>query len=95
MLPLLIETTSPVKLLLLTVTTAGDTATVKVPVPDRTIELTMQRAAEQWKVTEVKDDVVVQRVVDSVMKELPAIGGVDANSPLLKKPRRKRTGRNR
>ena len=41
---------------------------------DRTIELTMRRDAERWKVTEFKDDVVVQRVVDSVMKELPAIG---------------------
>ena len=80
---------------LLTVTTEGETARVKAPMPDRTIELTMQRDADRWKVTEVKDDVVVQRVVDSVMKELPAIGGVDANSPLLKKPRRKRTGRNR
>ena len=80
---------------LLTVTTEGDTATVKAPMPDRTIELTMQRAAEQWKVTEVKDDVVVQRVVDNVMKDLPAIGGIDANSPLLKKPPRRRSGRNK
>jgi len=80
---------------LLTVTTEGETAKVQAPMPDRTIELTMQRDADRWKITEVKDDVVVQRVVDSVMKELPAIGGVDANSPLLKKPRRKRTGRNR
>lgn len=80
---------------LLTVTTEGETAKVKAPMPDRTIELTMQRDADRWKITEVKDDVVVQRVVDSVMKELPAIGGVDANSPLLKKPRRKRTGRNK
>jgi ATP-dependent Clp protease adapter protein ClpS len=58
---------------------------VKAPLSDRTIELTMRRDAETWKVTEVKDDVVVQRVVDNVMKELPAIGSVDANSPLLKK----------
>ena len=49
----------------------------------------MQRDADRWKVTEVKDDVLVQRVVDNVMKELPAIGSVDANSPLLKKPQRK------
>ena len=78
---------------LLTVTTEGDTATVRAPMPDRTIELTMQRAAEQWKVTEVKDDVVVQRVVDNVMKDLPAIGSIDANSPLLKKSPRKRSRR--
>jgi len=80
---------------LLTVTTEGDTARVKAPLPERTIELTMQRDAGQWKVTEVKDDVVVQRVVDKVMKDLPAIGSVDPNSPLLKKLQRKRSGRNR
>jgi len=80
---------------LMTVTTEGDTAKVKAPLPERTIELTMQRVAEQWKVTEVKDDVLVQRVVDNVMKELPAIGAVDPNSPLLKKSPRKKSGRNR
>ena len=74
---------------LMTVTTEGDTAKVKAPLPERTIELTMQRDAEHWKVTEVKDDVLVQRVVDNVMKELPAIGPLDANSPLLKKSQRK------
>ena len=41
---------------LMTVTTGGDTAKVKAPLPERTIELTMQRDAERWKVTEVKDD---------------------------------------
>jgi len=74
---------------LMTVTTAGDTANVKAPLPERTIEFTMQRDAERWRVTEVKDDVLVQRVVDNVMKELPAIGALDANSPLLKKSQRK------
>ena len=73
----------------ITVTTEGDTAKVKAPLPDRVIEFTMQRAADRWKITEIKDDALVQRVVDNVMKELPAIGGVDANSPLLKKPQRK------
>lgn len=80
---------------LMTVTTQGDAATVKAPVPERTIELTMKREAEQWKVTEVKDDVLVQRVVDNVMKELPAIGSIDPNSPLLKKSQRKKSRRNR
>jgi hypothetical protein len=79
----------------MTVTTEGETATVKAPMPDRTIELTMQRDAERWQVTEFKDDVVVQRIVDNVMKELPAIGSVDGNNPLLKKTKRKRSGRNR
>ncbi|HXS01514.1 MAG TPA: hypothetical protein VN724_13145 [Pyrinomonadaceae bacterium] len=74
---------------LMTVTTEGDTAKVKAPMPERTIEFMMQRVAENWRVTEVKDDVLVQRVVDNVMKELPAIGGIDANNPLLKKTQRK------
>ena len=74
---------------LMTVTTEGDTANVKAPLPERTIELTMQRAADQWRVTEVKDEVLVQRVVDTVMKDLPAISTVDANNPLLKKSKRR------
>jgi hypothetical protein len=75
---------------LVTVTTEGDTAKVKAPLSDRTIELTMQRDADRWKVTDFKDDVVVQRIVDNVMKELPAIGSIDSNSPLFKKPQRRR-----
>ena len=80
---------------LLTVTTEGDTAKATTKISDRTIELAMKRDADRWKVTDFKDDVVVQRVVDNVMKELPAIGVVDSNSPLLKKsargkPRRRR-----
>ena len=73
-----------------TVTTEGDTAKVKAPLNDRTIELTMQRDADRWKVTEFKDDVVVQRVVDNIMKELPAIGSIDPNSPFFKKPKSQR-----
>jgi hypothetical protein len=79
---------------LITVTTEGNTAKVKAPLSDRTIELTMQRYAELWKVTEFKDDVVVQHVVDNVMRELPAIGSIQSDSPLFKKQPRKRS-RNR
>jgi nitrate reductase NapE component len=78
---------------LVTVTTQGDTANVKAPLNDRTIELTMQRDADRWRVTEFKDDVVVQRIVDNVMKDLPAIGSIDSNSPLFKKPQRRRRPR--
>lgn len=80
---------------LVTVTIEGDIAKAKAPMSDRTIEITMKRDAERWKVTEFKDDVVVQRVVDSVMKELPAIGSVDSSSPLLKKPSRANRSRRR
>jgi nitrate reductase NapE component len=80
---------------LMSVTTEGDLAKVKAPLSGRTIELTMQRDADRWKVTGINDDVVVQRVVDSVMKELPAIGSIDPSSLLLKKTPRKRAGRQR
>jgi hypothetical protein len=80
---------------LITVTTEGDTATVKAPAGDRTIELTMRRDTEQWKVTEFKDDVVVGRVVDNVMKELPAIGNIDWNKVLPGTSRQKRPRRGR
>ena len=69
---------------LLTVATEGDTAKVKASLIGRTFDLTMQRDADRWKVTDFKDDALVQHVVDSVMKDLPAIGSVDPNSPLLK-----------
>ena len=69
---------------LLTVATEGDTAKVKASLMGRSFDLTMQRAADRWQVTDCKDDVLVQRVVDGVMKDLPAIGSVDPNSPLLK-----------
>ena len=80
---------------LITVTTEGNTANVKAPLDDRTIELTMQRDAEIWKVTDFKDDVLVQRVVDNVMRELPAIGSIESDSPLFKKQPRKRSRKNR
>jgi hypothetical protein len=70
---------------LVTVTTEGDVAKATTALSDRKIEITMKRDAERWKVTEYKDDVVVQRIVDSVMNELPAIGSFDTPSPLLKK----------
>ena len=89
----------PFILLLLTVpslvkiTTEGDVAKAASAVAQSSFELTMRRDADRWKVTGFNNDAVVQRVVDSVMKELPAIGSVDSIDPLLKnlgKPRKKR-----
>ena len=74
-----------------TVETVNDTANVKATLADRTIDLTMQRDGDRWKVTGFKDDAVVQRIVDNVMKTLPPIGSVESNSPLFKKPTRRRT----
>ena len=80
---------------LMKVTTEGDMAKATAVLSQRTIELTMRRDAERWKVIEFKDDVVVQRVVDSVMKELPPIGTINRNSPLLKKSVRDKRKHNR
>ena len=82
---------------LLTVNTEGDTAKVTMPRGKLMSELTMQRYSDGWKMTDFKDELAVQHIVDSVMTELPAIGNIDANSPLLKKsqPKRSRRGRQR
>ena len=68
---------------LVTITSQDDNARATAQMPNRTIELGLQRSGDQWKVTELKDEVLVQRVVDGVMKDLPAIGGFDL-SPFLK-----------
>jgi hypothetical protein len=89
----------PFILLLLTVpslvkiTTEGDIAKAASAVTQSSFELTMRRDADRWKVTGFNNDAVVQHVVDSVMKEMPAIGSVDSVDPLLKnlgKTRKKR-----
>jgi hypothetical protein len=80
---------------LLTITEEGDSAKATGTMAGRNIEMTMRREGNGWKVTDFKDDLIEQRIVDSVMKELPAIGNIDANSPLLKKSQRKRSGRGR
>jgi nitrate reductase NapE component len=78
---------------LMKITTEGDSAKASGLIDDRSFELTMRRGADGWKVTDFKDDVVVQRIVDNAMTKLPAIGGFDAKLPLLKPG--KRTSRRR
>ena len=80
---------------LMTVTTNGDSAKATGKMAGHDIELGMRRDADGWKVVDVKDDIIVQRVVDSVMKELPPIGDTDTEFPFMKrvKPRRSRRGR--
>jgi len=80
---------------LLTITEQGDSAEAKGTLAGNNIELTMRRDADRWKVTDIKNDAIVQRIVDGMMSELPAIGNIDANNPLLKKSQRKRSGRGR
>lgn len=74
---------------LMTITTEGDSARASARLNDRRFEIAMQRGADGWKVTDFKDDVVIQRIVDNVMAQLPAIGELDANTPLLKPGKRK------
>lgn len=78
---------------LMKITTEGDSAKASALLNDRTFELTMRRGADGWKVTDFKDDVVVQRIVDDVMTRLPAIGGFDSSLPLVKPSKRSRRGR--
>jgi len=80
---------------LMTVTTNGDSAKATGKMAGQDIELGMRRDADGWKVIDVKDERIVERVVDSVMKELPAIGGANPEFPFMKKlkPKRSRRGR--
>lgn len=75
---------------LMKITTEGDTAKATATMNSRTIDLTLHRDSDRWKVVGFNDDAVVQRVVDNVMKDLPPIGGFDSNSPLFKNPGRSR-----
>jgi len=59
---------------LVKITTDGDTARAVAPVQGREIELTLQRNGERWKVEAIKDDTVVPRIVDDMIKDFPAIG---------------------
>jgi hypothetical protein len=59
---------------LVSITTDGDTARAVAPVQNREIELTLHRNGERWKVAAMKDDTVVPRIVDDIVKDFPAIG---------------------
>jgi hypothetical protein len=74
-----------------TITTEGDNA--RALIPEKKIEVNMRRDGDRWKVVDFKDEVLVQRVVDGMMKDLPAIGGADLNIPLLKSPKGRRRNR--
>ncbi|HSK64217.1 MAG TPA: hypothetical protein VK893_10255 [Pyrinomonadaceae bacterium] len=70
----------------MTIAAAGDTAKASGKLSSRPVELTLRRDANRWKVTSFDDDVVVQRIVDKVMKDLPPMGALDATNPLFKMP---------
>jgi len=79
---------------LMTVTTEGDSAKATGTMAGHNIEIAMRRDADRWKVIEVKDEAIMQRIVDGVMKDLPPVGNIDWNNVLPKKSQRKR-GRGR
>ena len=79
----------------MTVTRFGNSAKATGKLAERDIELGMRLNTDGWKVIDVKDERIVQRVVDSVMKELPAIGSSDVDFPFMKKAKPKRSRRGR
>jgi hypothetical protein len=62
---------------LVNITPDGDTAKVMAAVNDRKVEFVMQRNGERWKIVGINDDAVVDRIVDDIISEFPAIGQVN------------------
>lgn len=52
----------------------GDTATASAVVKEQQVALDMQRSNDAWTVVGLHDEALVQRMIDEVIKELPAIG---------------------
>ena len=59
------------------VAVSGDTAQATALVHDQQVELHLRRAGDGWKVIAVRDDALVQRIIDQVVKDLPVIGQGD------------------
>jgi len=62
---------------LVNITPDGDTAKVTAPVKDRQVEFVMRRSGERWKIVGINDDAVVDRIVDNIISQFPAIGQVN------------------
>jgi len=70
------------------VTAAGDKANATVTINDQQVKLDLEHSGEVWRVVAVQDDALVQKLVDQVIRALPAIGP-DVESEIrksLKKP---------
>ncbi|MBV9211574.1 MAG: DUF2939 domain-containing protein [Acidobacteria bacterium] len=52
----------------------NDSAKVGVTLKDRPVTLAMQRNGERWKIVSITDDTLAARIVDSIAKDLPAVG---------------------
>ena len=62
---------------LVNITSDGDAAKATAPVGDGKIEFVLRRDGERWKITGINDDTVVERIVDSIISQFPAIGQVN------------------
>ena len=62
---------------LVNITPDGDTAKVTAPVKDRQVEFVMRRSGERWKIVGINDDAIVDRIVDNIISQFPAIGQVN------------------
>ncbi len=78
---------------LMNITTEGETAKASAMINERQVELAMRNGSDGWKVTGFKDDVVVQRIVDRVMTQLPAIGQLEEQFGLVKPKKRSKRRR--
>lgn len=70
-------------------TVGGEIADATITAQDRQVELELLRNGDVWKLVAVKDDALVQQLVDNLIKELPAIGpntGSEIRQKLLKPP---------
>ena len=68
------------------ITENGDMAQATVALKDRTVDLTLQRAGERWKVVGVKDDALAERIADQVAKKLPTPDTTDVGGLLDQLP---------
>jgi hypothetical protein len=59
---------------LVNVAVSGDTAKATALIRDQQVELDMARAGTGWKVVAFRDDALVQKAVDQLIKNLPVIG---------------------
>jgi hypothetical protein len=75
---------------LVKVTTENNTARAAMTLHGETVELTMQRDGGVWKVVGLKDDALVGRIMDDVVKSLPVMGKIDAVEPRKSIKRRSR-----
>jgi len=61
------------------VTTDGDKANASASIHDQQVRMDLERSGDVWRVVGVQDEALLQRMVDEVIKDLPAIApGTDS-----------------